>query len=314
MVVNGWGHTMILGRARLVLSLLTCALAVGRGLGAEPTVAELRERVVKADTPDKKAEAYKAYFLKVGRAGLKDLMKDEDTSIALQAAWEAHLKPVKRNPEIRNRADDVYDPAELKRFVAFLKERTKAPVPDWWAAAVADVDLFPGYHHAFVSETKANQPKRHRSKAGALVPDGAELEVSGDNLVYSRGGRSVGFRKGEDDLRFHDRFAGVLGKDRSAVAAFGSVGGKYKLFGFGAAGAGVQRVYSADVWGSGRTGLATGVHDHWAELAEGNGAVYVFGAESHGMYMEAFDAATGTARFRFCTCYWWHWSEGWGLK
>jgi hypothetical protein len=305
---------MIFSKDRLVLFLLTCHLAAGTVRGAEPTVAELRERVVKADTPKAKGEAYEAYFPKVGRAGLKDLMKDDDTNIGLQAAWESHLRPIKRNPRISGRADDVYDPVELKKFVSFLKEQTKAPVPDWWANRVVDVDLFPGQHHAFASDVAAAKPKRRQSKAGALVPDGAELEASGDHLVYSSGGRSVTFAKGADDLRFNDRFAGVLGKDRSAVVAFGSVCCRYKLTGFAAGGAGRPRVYTADVWGSGRMGPTTGYHDHWAELAERDGTVYVFGAESHGMYLEAFDATTGAARFRFCTCYWWHWSEAWGLK
>jgi hypothetical protein len=46
----------------------------------------LRDRVLKAATPKEKAVAYEAYFTKVGRAGLADLTKDEDTGIALQAA------------------------------------------------------------------------------------------------------------------------------------------------------------------------------------------------------------------------------------
>jgi hypothetical protein len=40
----------------------------------------------------------------------------------------------------------------------------------------------------------------------------------------------------------------------------------------------------------------------------------VFGMESHGAYIEAFDAGTGKVRFRFCTCYWSEHSETWGLK
>src|SRR5437899_5331208 len=105
---------MMHDRSRLLMSLLTFGLAIGTGRGAEPTVAELRERVLKADSPKKKGEAYEAYFLKVGRAGLKDLMKDEDAGIAIQAAWETHLLPAKRDPRMPGRGDDVYNPAELK--------------------------------------------------------------------------------------------------------------------------------------------------------------------------------------------------------
>jgi hypothetical protein len=39
----------------------------------------------------------------------------------------------------------------------------------------------------------------------------------------------------------------------------------------------------------------------------------VYGCDSHGMYAEGFDAKTGKCRFRFCTCYWFNFSEAWGL-
>jgi hypothetical protein len=40
----------------------------------------------------------------------------------------------------------------------------------------------------------------------------------------------------------------------------------------------------------------------------------VFGIESHGAYVEALGPATGENQFRFCTCYWFNFSKGWGLK
>src|SRR5262245_27547232 len=119
---------------------------------AEPpkTLASLREQVLAATSSREKADAYKKIFQKVGRAELGELMKDEYTGIALQAAWESHRKPIERPMLIPNRADDVYDPAELQKFVTFLKDRTKAPVPDWWAETIVGIDLFPGRHHAFI--------------------------------------------------------------------------------------------------------------------------------------------------------------------
>src|SRR5437667_9778674 len=87
---------------------------------AEPerTAAALRARVLRADSRDK-AAAYQAYFLRLGRAGLRDRMKDDDTGVALQAAWEVHLKPAKRKKKLEGRTDDVYDSAELAKFLAF---------------------------------------------------------------------------------------------------------------------------------------------------------------------------------------------------
>src|SRR4051812_7481789 len=81
-----------------------------------PDLKALREKVLKADDENAKVNAYRALFTAVGRAGLEDLTKDEDAGIALQAAWEANLKPAKRAQPVDHRTDDVYDPAELKKF------------------------------------------------------------------------------------------------------------------------------------------------------------------------------------------------------
>jgi hypothetical protein len=122
----------------LSVALGLMCLAVGGGTGAaEPaeTPKALRERLLKASSPADKAKAYRELFEKVGRAGMADLMKDEDDGIALQAAWEFHKKVVKRPMG----DDDIYDVDELKKFVAFVKERSKAPVPEWWADCILHV-------------------------------------------------------------------------------------------------------------------------------------------------------------------------------
>ena len=67
------------------------------------------------------------------------------------------------------------------------------------------------------------------------------------------------------------------------------------------------------MWAAGRTALA-GYGVHRVELAGKDGSVFVFGTESHGMYLEAFDLATGKCQFRFCSCYWFTFSETWNLK
>ena len=97
--------------------------------------------------------------------------------------------PVKRDPPIPNRADDVYDPGELKKFVSFLKDRTRAPVPGWWADGVSDVELFPGRHHAFVETTlNGAGPKTVRAVTGHLVSDGAAASERAGTIVYAAGG------------------------------------------------------------------------------------------------------------------------------
>ena len=278
----------------------------------EPTVAALRDAVVRAADRSEAYAAYKAYFQRLGPAGIRASTTDTDTGIALQAAWEAHKKPAKRPRPVPGREDEVFDPAELAKFVAFLTDRTKAPVPDWWARVVVDVDLVLGKYHVFPAvrpEHGAVGPNLRRSKAGNLVPRGAELERDGERLVYTAGGRLVAFdpEAVTHFLTEFDRFAGLLGEKRAVIACYPDVGVGYRLVAFASGGG--KPVWEAPVWArhqwlarSGPEGL------HRVELREHGGVIYLFGA-GDGVYLEAFEAATGKCRFRFNTANWGHHSE-----
>ena len=238
-------------------------------------------------------------------------MKDEDTGLALQAGWEARLKPAKRK-DAGLRSDDMYDSAELGKFLAFLKERTKAPVPDWWAKGIVDVDLFPGQHHAFIGPREEAKAKARKAQAGGAVAEEQVVKVKGDNVVFSVGDRSVEFPKSTFEKALLPSYVGLFGEKRVIVAAYPSISGfPYQVAGF--AGGGGKAVWVADVWSAGR-GFLGGAGYHFVDLREKNGVLYLFGMESHGAYLEAFDAATGRCKFRFCTCYWFSFSEEWGLK
>jgi hypothetical protein len=275
------------------------------------TLSTLRSRVLDADTSDTAAAAYKGYFVRLGREGLRDRVKDEDIGIALQAAWEVHKKPLKRPQEVVGRVADAYDRDELTKFLAILKDRTKAPVPEWWAASVVDVDLFSGRHHAFGSDRQGG-PKLRELTGGAAVPEGANLDETGDTIVYSVGKRAVRFPKTTFGKMAWPTYTALVGEKSAVVAAYSPASGfAFKLAGF--TGEGGKAAWTADVWAAGRTLLA-GMGFHCVELREKTGVVFVFGAESHGMYLEAFDTRTGKCQFRFCTCYWFNHSEEWGLK
>jgi hypothetical protein len=298
-----------------VILTMLFLLIIGSSPAADPDeTTALRDRVLKAATPEEKAAAYKAYFTKVGRAGLAGLMKDEDVGIALQAAWETHTKPARRAKPVPYRVDDVYDPDELKKFAAFVKDRTKAPVPDWWSGEVVAVGLSPGTAHGFAGDSKRLNWRMRADKAGVEVPEGAELERKGDALVYSAGGRSVEFPRSALPIDKGRTVTGVITETGAALAVSGprgAGGGSFKVFGF--TGKGGKPAWVADVWAAGRTILA-GYSPHRVDLVEKDGTLFVFGAESHGAYVEAFDMETGRCRFRFCSCYWFHFSESWGLR
>jgi hypothetical protein len=100
----------------LIPSFALVAFLPAAGADPEPTTAALSDAIVRARSADSAAAAYRAYFLRGGRVGLKDLLKDEDTGISLQAAWETNLKPAKLDPRLE-RGTDVYDPDALDLFV-----------------------------------------------------------------------------------------------------------------------------------------------------------------------------------------------------
>jgi hypothetical protein len=74
-----------------------------------------------------------------------------------------------------------------------------------------------------------------------------------------------------------------------------------------------QLVWSGKVWAVGRReGGGLGVHQ--IEILVSDDRLFVFGAESHGMYAEGFRLDDGKPLLRFCTCYWFNFSERWKLK
>src|SRR5262245_960411 len=160
----------MLARYVSLLPALLCVLGCAAPTTPKAAVPKSpRLQVLAARTPEEKAEAYRELFRSEGPARLKLLLKDEDTGIALQAAWEVHTKAVRRQLPATHRSDWVYDRAGLERFVAFLKDRTGASVPDWWHQKILDVDLEPGEYHAFI---KRPAPKVVEVKGVGYVPEG----------------------------------------------------------------------------------------------------------------------------------------------
>jgi hypothetical protein len=74
-----------------------------------------------------------------------------------------------------------------------------------------------------------------------------------------------------------------------------------------------KMLWKRAVWAVGRTALA-GEGVHQIELVISKDRLFVFGAESHGVYAEVFKLEDGTPLVRFCTCYWFNFSECWKLK
>lgn len=290
----------------LLLALFFCGQVTAQGAERNQP---LRDQVLKADTASKAGKAYEAYFVNIGPAGLRDLLDDNDIGIALHSAWEVHKKEVDREKPRPKGLDDVYDRNELRKFLGFLVERTKAPIPDWWAAGIADIHYNPGIGLVSGDDYVKGWPDLKKTAYGKSVQRDATLQLENGRFRISTGEHTIDFPKSTFDDLSSDSFAVLFSAKRAIVAAYSTAGGfEYQLASFESRGG--KLAWKTEVWAAGRTVLA-GEGAHRMALAEKNGVVFVFGAESHGMYLEAFDSLTGKCLYRFCNGYWFHFSERW---
>ncbi|HKA06093.1 MAG TPA: hypothetical protein VKD71_02465 [Gemmataceae bacterium] len=266
--------------------------------------AVLKDLCAKEDKSKSVAAAYKQLFTHVGLTGLKKLADDEDISIALQASWELHRKAVKRDPPIVGRTDWVFDPKPMAEFLRIAYKRMKEEPPVWWLTALLQGDAWPDSHHAFID-------------LGKDLPAAPKVEVGKDEVTITTGSKSFKLAKTDYDKAepFGDSEnppAVLWGADLSVVARPGFRGYPFEAVGVETTSA--RRLWTANVWAA-RRGVSTGPPGTSpVELRRRGDTVIVYGCESHGLYAEGFDVKTGECQLRFCTCYWFNFSEKWGLK
>jgi hypothetical protein len=293
-----------------LLVIAACAPVLAREDKEAERVEVLRKEVLKdlcADDPDKSeavAGAYKKLFTHIGLAGLPKLAEDEDTSLALQAAWEVHRKAVKRNPPIRNRTDWAFDPKPMEEFLKIAAKRFKAEPPAWWSNTLLKGEVFPDRHHAFIDI---------KEPPAAATTVKAEKE----DVVITSGKQSVRMSKAEFEKDADEFDIGITPvvlceADLTFLARPGFRSYPFKLIGVDSTTG--KRLWAATVWGA-RRGFSSGPAGACpVEIRRKGEMILVFGCESHGIYAEGFDAKTGKCQFRFCSCYWFNNSEAWGLK
>jgi len=295
----------------VLLSLPMCTIAARQ----EPVdgFAQLRQTVLKADSADKKASAYETLFKEMGRKSLPPMMRDDDPGIALQAAWEEQKHLAKRARPVIGRTEDVYDSASLKVFTQFVQTRTKCEIPSWWTDAILDLDVEPGKMHCVRGLTKL--PELVKGNGGGLIEQGMTLSVKEGRLELTSGVQRVMLPTSAFELTDVPATYAITAdwnKESTAAAVYNSLAGsKYRLAVF--THSNEKPSWIAEVWAVNRLELL-GVATHRAEVLLSGNVVCVFGAETHGVYIESFDRKTGKNLFRFSTCYWLHFSEAWRLK
>jgi len=148
------------------------------------------------------AKAYKTLFMDVGVNGVKKLINDEDTSIALEAAWETHRKAVKREPADRNRTPWVFDKKQIEQFLGVFAKRLKAEPPAWWRATLLKGEVFPRMHHGFPVEGE--------------LPAPAKVDVQKDEVIITSRKQVTRLPKA-----VYDKVASFVDIDADPVALWG---------------------------------------------------------------------------------------------
>lgn len=296
----------------IILSSMLVLSAAATGV-CQVEIAELRSDILKSDSPKQRAIAYKKLFEKIGKQNLGILARDPDLSISLQASWETHKRLVKRSLPVKDRVDDIYDRDELTAFCDALKKKIDCPIPEWWLDNFTNIDVVPGKLHFIGKMSK--EPILIKGKAGGLVRENTQLAVKDNLLTIRKDNHSVTLNKLDIDL---DKLSPSYVYDAawmgeiSVVMAYNSIAGT--RYGVSCYQKGSEKPkWTASVWAVNRTEL-NGNATHKAELIITKNVVYIFGSETNGMYVEAFDIATGKPVLRFSTCYWFHFSEAWIIK
>jgi hypothetical protein len=293
--------------------LLAVVLPSATSVAAEPAPPP-RPVVRLKETPDEQAKAYKQLFERVGKSGLMGLCKDEDTSLALQAAWETHKKLIPGDPQgVRRRRgypQHTYDPKEMNKFVAFCKERTRGPFPDWWADRLLDLAVSEGqFHLCWGADSKLGELTKIEFPTHVwFVRKGVDLALNGRGYTYKAGGMSIDITKPTGTC-----LADAPGKTVTCLATYTSImSRRFDIAGFETKSG--KRLWVSEVWALDRTVHAGPSSEHRVELVTRGSTIYVFGAALQGLYAEAFDLETGHCLFRFCTSYWGNYSEAWDLN
>lgn len=284
----------------MLIVVTVVALVIGAGLVVRQLfrVPMARRQAPSAPTSLETGKAYKDLFESLGRDGLERLTEDEDTGIALAAAYQPIVRQNNRWREIDESGIQEVRPIKRRReihqalgteFLEFLEKRTGLDPPEWWKKIARD-----GWYFDW------NDPVSHPDPLS--IENGAVVLADGQRLTLSLGALA--------DLKdplygFECRECSALvDGDRVYVAAIDFDGSLSRIICFDCKTGDV--VWRGDNWAMGFDNIRNyqGAISHNAEVTLQDGVVAIWGESFSSIYLEAFDAETGETLFRFCSKNW----------
>jgi hypothetical protein len=301
---------------RPICCLLIAAFAANSvALCDEPSakeIAEAKNRFAKA-TDGSDAGKQIDRLLALCKNDLKPLLSDDNTSIALFAAWEAAKK---------HGADDG---AGYQWFVGFLQGRTGLELSMRWEFIFAQEFFRSSPFDVEKKELRSYLKKTDEVKefasgvglkgytkltkqAGAWAPEGLTLARtdSGELSVSLKPDlrvtvpatvvkETIAHRPGDRVVRAE------VADGRVFVAIHDHYGTPFPLLCFDSKSG--KLLWQADSWSTGNPGQGTGVWYQEIELLPLKKSMVILG-DGQGCYLEAFDAETGKPKYRFCNHAW----------
>lgn len=278
----------------LCFSFLLALIAIVALRSDEADLEKQIQKILAAEDAVDVSNGYQKLFRQIGHDGIRELKDHNNLGVALRAAWEVVrlTVPEKEVPGI------VVDGEALERFLTFAKKRLPAPIPRWWQMALMSAEAHRRDNIYFRLHGAA---KHVEVGAGLLGKPGVEVTQRGRKLLVTVGEDSVLVPKAVlEKGRFKGYLAAAIEAKRAYLACYGSCHFGCPLYC-------VDRdsgklTWTAQVWADGGLMNHSGPHVHAVTIVPREKQVILFGA-STGLYVEAFNAETGGALYRFCTDY-----------
>lgn len=298
-------HGLSLRNAPLLRHLFRFCLLL---LSSHCTIAmsQSRDDILKASTMKGRADAFRLYFEHIQRPAVLALKFDSNEDIALQAAWEAANVDVVTIDSMEAKLN----PNKIHWFLGFLEGRMQTDVPKWWGERLLAARIYAKNTTVF---PPASQPKAFiNSLIGLQIPTGISIRGVANERVSVEDGKRI-MEVDRHDLEvdeFVDRCTPYFGEECCYVIFDVDSGFPCVLKAFSIETG--RNLWSAQLWAAGRlVSRGAGYHEHC--VVEQGDSVFVWGAESHGVYMERLSSQTGKVLSRFCSCYWFSGRETWAL-
>ncbi|WP_131818457.1 hypothetical protein [Planctopirus hydrillae] len=222
---------------------------------------------------------------------LNDLEASDDITAQLFARWE---KLCRRHGNSRDLIGSVFGGST---FSGFVQGRLHCDLPDWWGRSFSE---------RLSLETEAAAEKLAKigwQRTGRFFhPLDTTVEKVGHQLFVQMNGLTVPLDLSEVNSVSGDCTLAVAKEGpKCFVAVAGQWGFSYSIFCFDIDSK--KLVWRQEVWCSSLAGASGIPGIHLAGISVSDGVVASYGATCGATYIEGFEIATGSPRFRFSTAY-----------